>query len=91
MALTEQTEIAKIELVGPERDMQIRVDRVIYDDGVEIARSHSRRVIPTDAPDDPAEIQEIRDLRAVAHTPERRAAKAQQREAAQGQGRGQGQ
>lgn len=76
MALTERKEIDKIELVTSERIMQVREAVIVERDGVEIARGFSRRVIETDAEDDPNEAEEIRALRAVVHTPERKAARA---------------
>ena len=49
MALTETTLDDKIEVVGEYKHVQVRTARVIYDDGTEISRSFSRRVI---APND---------------------------------------
>ena len=49
MALTESTLDDKIEIVSDFKFIQVRTARVIYDDGTEISRSFSRRVIaPTD-------------------------------------------
>jgi len=45
MALTESTIEDKIEVVGKHKAVQIRTARVIYDDGSEISRSFSRRVL----------------------------------------------
>ena len=45
MALTESTIDDKIEVVGEHKAVQIRTARVIYDDGSEISRSFSRRVL----------------------------------------------
>jgi hypothetical protein len=45
MALTEATLDDKIEVVGEYKAVQIRTARVIYDDGTEINRSFSRRVL----------------------------------------------
>ena len=45
MALTESTMDDKIEVVGEHKAVQIRTARVIYDDGSEISRSFSRRVL----------------------------------------------
>ena len=45
MALTEATMDDKIEVVGNHKAVQIRTARVIYDDGSEISRSFSRRVL----------------------------------------------
>ena len=49
MALTETTLDDKIEIVGEYKHVQVRSARVILDDGTEISRSFSRRVI---APND---------------------------------------
>ena len=49
MALTETTIDDKIEVVGEYKFLQVRSARVIYDDGTEISRSFSRRVIAPDA------------------------------------------
>ena len=49
MALTETTLDDKIEIVSDFKFIQVRTARVIYDDGTEISRSFSRRVI---APND---------------------------------------
>jgi len=49
MALTETTLDDKIEIVSDLKFIQVRTARVIYDDGTEISRSFSRRVI---APND---------------------------------------
>ena len=49
MALTETTIDDKIEIVSDFKFVQVRTARVILDDGTEISRSFSRRVIaPTD-------------------------------------------
>ena len=48
MALTETTEIGKIEVVGQFRHVQVRVDNVISRDGVEISRSYNRHVCAPD-------------------------------------------
>ena len=49
MALTETTLDDKIEIVSDLKFIQVRTARIIYDDGTEISRSFSRRVIaPTD-------------------------------------------
>ena len=45
MALTEASIDDKIEVVGDYKAVQIRTARVIYDDGSEISRSFSRRVL----------------------------------------------
>ena len=45
MALTEANIEDKIEVVGEHKAVQIRTARVIYDNGSEISRSFSRRVL----------------------------------------------
>jgi hypothetical protein len=45
MALTEKTEIGKIEVVGKFNFVQVREDNVIYRDGEEISRSYHRYVV----------------------------------------------
>ena len=45
MALTKTTEEDKIEIVGPYRKVQVRTATVISEDGTEISRSFSRKVI----------------------------------------------
>ena len=45
MALTEANIDDKIEVVGEHKAVQIRTARVIYDDGSEISRTFSRRVL----------------------------------------------
>jgi len=45
MALTESTVEDRIEVVGEYKHVQIRTARVIYDDGDEVTRTFSRRVL----------------------------------------------
>ena len=45
MALTEKTEIGKIEIVGEFNFVQVREDNVIYRDDEEISRAHHRYVV----------------------------------------------
>ena len=61
MALTEQTIVDKIEIVGPYRAVQVRTARVIYDDGKEISRSFSRHVVSAggDTSNETAEVQAV--------------------------------
>ena len=42
MALTKETEIAKIEVVGQHKAVQVRTDTVVKEDGTEISRSRHR-------------------------------------------------
>jgi hypothetical protein len=45
MAITKTTEIAKIEVVGEYKAVQVRTDTVIKEDGTEISRSPHRHVL----------------------------------------------
>ena len=75
MALSEQTLDDKIEVVSQFKMIQVRTARVIYDDGVEISRSFSRRVIsPND--DVSNETSEIQAIASAVHTDEVKAAYA---------------
>ena len=67
MALTETTLDDKIEIVGDHKHVQVRSARIIYDDGTEISRSFSRRVIAPDA-DITGESTELQALRNAVHT-----------------------
>ena len=48
MAITKETEIAKVEVVGEYKAVQIATDTVIKEDGVELSRSRSRKVVHPD-------------------------------------------
>ena len=48
MAITKETQIAKIEVVGEYKAVQIAVDTVIKEDGVELSRSRHRKVVHPD-------------------------------------------
>ena len=48
MAITKETEIAKIEVVGEHKAVQIATDTVIKEDGVELSRSRHRKVVHPD-------------------------------------------
>jgi hypothetical protein len=48
MAITKETEIAKIEVVGEYKAVQVAVDTVIKEDGVELSRSRHRHVVHPD-------------------------------------------
>ena len=49
MAITKETEIAKIEVVGQYKAVQVRTDTVIKEDGKEISRSTHRHVVHPDS------------------------------------------
>ena len=48
MAITKTTEIAKIEVVGEYKAVQVRTDTAIKEDGKEISRSPHRHVVHPD-------------------------------------------
>ena len=48
MAITKETEIAKIEVVGEYKHVQVRTDTVIKEDDKEISRSAHRHVLTPD-------------------------------------------
>lgn len=48
MAITKETEIAKIEVVGEYKAVQIATDTVIKENGVEISKSRHRHVVHPD-------------------------------------------
>jgi hypothetical protein len=45
MAITKTIEIAKIEVVGPYKTVQVATDTVIKEDGTELSRSRHRHVV----------------------------------------------
>tara|TARA_Y100001938_G_C7852169_1_gene311353 strand:- start:187 stop:438 length:252 start_codon:yes stop_codon:yes gene_type:complete len=49
MALTKETEIAKIEVVGTYKHLQVRTDTIVKEDGVELSRKYHRHVLAPDA------------------------------------------
>jgi len=61
MALTERTEVDKIEIVGPYRAVQVRTATVIERDGEELTRSYHRHVVSAgdDYSNETAEVQAI--------------------------------
>jgi hypothetical protein len=69
MALTEQTTIGKVEIVGEYKSVQVRTDTIIMRDDVEISRSYHRHVVQAgdDYSNEDASVQAIC---AVVHTPE---------------------
>ena len=58
MAITKETEIAKIEVVGEYKAVQVKTDTVIKEDGKEISRSAHRHVVHPDM-DISSEIAEV--------------------------------
>ena len=61
MAITKTTEIAKIEVVGEYKAVQVRTDTVIKEDDKEISRSAHRHVLhpDTDISSEDAEVQAV--------------------------------
>jgi len=49
MALTKETQIGKIEVVGKYKSVQVRTDTVIIEDGEELSRKYHRHVLNPDA------------------------------------------
>ena len=69
MALTERTEVDKIEIVGPFRAVQVRTATVIERDNEELTRSYHRHVVQ--AGDDYSnETAEVQAVCAAVHTTE---------------------
>jgi hypothetical protein len=48
MAITKETKVEKIEVVGDYKAVQIATDTVIKEDGTEISRSRHRHVVHSD-------------------------------------------
>jgi hypothetical protein len=67
MALTERTEIGKIEVL-PMGQIQVRADTIIERDGKEISRAYHRHVVEPDA-DTSNEDQRVKDIANTVHTP----------------------
>ena len=61
MAITKETQIAKIEVVGEYKAVQIATDTVIKEDGVELSRSRHRHVVhpDQDISSEDAEVQAV--------------------------------
>ena len=61
MAITKETEIAKIEVVGQYKAVQIATDTIIKEDDKEISRSRSRHVVhpDMDISSEDAEVQAV--------------------------------
>ena len=45
MAITKETQIGKIEVVGKYKSVQVRTDTVVMEDGTELSRSYHRHVL----------------------------------------------
>ena len=49
MAITKETQIGKIEVVGKYKSVQVRTDTVIVEDGAELSRKYHRHSLMPDA------------------------------------------
>ena len=49
MALTKETQIGKIEVVGKYKFVQVRTDTVVLEDGEELSRQYHRHALNPDA------------------------------------------
>ena len=49
MAITKETQIGKIEVVGKYKSVQVRTDIVVMEDGEELSRKYHRHVLHPDA------------------------------------------
>ena len=49
MAITKQTQIGKIEVVGKYKSVQVRTDIVVMEDGEELSRKYHRHALAPDA------------------------------------------
>ena len=49
MAITKETQIGKIEVVGKYKSVQVRTDTVIIEDGEELSRKYHRHALNPDA------------------------------------------
>jgi len=61
MALTKETQIGKIEVVGKYKSVQVRTDTVVIEDGEELSRKYHRHALQPDAviTDEHAEVQAV--------------------------------
>ena len=61
MAITKETEIAKIEVVGEYKSVQVASDTVIKEDGTELSRGRHRHVLhpDMDISSEDAEVQAV--------------------------------
>ena len=49
MAITKETQIGKIEVVGKYKSVQVRTDTVVMEDGNELSRKYHRHALMPDA------------------------------------------
>ena len=61
MAITKETQIGKIEVVGQYKSVQVRTDTVVIEDGTELSRKYHRHALQPDAviTDEHAEVQAV--------------------------------
>jgi len=61
MAITKETQIGKIEVVGKYKSVQVRTDTVVMEDGEELSRKYHRHALMPDAviTDENAEVQAV--------------------------------
>ena len=61
MAITKETQIGKIEVVGKYKSVQVRTDTVVIEDGEELSRKYHRHTLAPDAviTDEHTEVQAV--------------------------------
>jgi hypothetical protein len=61
MAITKETQIGKIEVVGQYKSVQVRTDTVVMEDGEELSRKYHRHSLSPDAviTDEHSEVQAV--------------------------------
>ena len=61
MALTKETQIGKIEVVGKHKFVQVRTDTVVMEDGTELSRKYHRHALnpAADISNEHAEVQAV--------------------------------
>ena len=61
MAITKETQIGKIEVVGKYKSVQVRTDTVVIEDGNELSRQYHRHSLSPDAiiTDEHTEVQAV--------------------------------
>ena len=61
MAITKETQIGKIEVVGKYKSVQVRTDTVVIEDGEELSRKYHRHALmpDTDISAEHAEVQAV--------------------------------
>ena len=61
MALTKETQIGKIEVVGKHKFVQVRTDTVVIEDGTELSRKYHRHFLApnADSTNEHSEVQAV--------------------------------